>query len=190
MRKTDYELVINSVLVHVTRKRIKNMYLRVKRPDGNVFITSPMQVPDSEIIRFVNMRMEWIKQAQMRVKKAEERHMKAQELTPAQEKEYRNYLRLEITKLFAKWEPIMNVHPNGFSIRKMKTRWGSCNTKTGHMNFNLALAKVPISYLEYVVVHEMTHLIEPSHNARFWTYMEYYLPEAKNLKKQLNEVQI
>ncbi len=188
MHKSEYELRVNSVLVHVTRKCIKNMYLRVKRPDARISVNAPLFVSDDEICRFVNMRMDWIKQAQLRVLVSEEERAKQPELSPELEKLHRTYLKSEITNLIAKWEPVMNVHPTGFSIRKMKTRWGSCNVKTHHMNFNLSLARVPARYLEYVVVHEMTHLLEPSHNVRFWDYMEYYLPETQKLRKELNKL--
>jgi predicted metal-dependent hydrolase len=84
----------------------------------------------------------------------------------------------------------MRVKSEGFTIRKMKTRWGSCNVRTHHLNFNLALARVPRECLEYVVVHELTHLLEASHNANFWNLMEYYLPGSKRLRKKLNEYSV
>ena len=74
---------------------------------------------------------------------------------------------------------------NDWILKDGETRWGSCNVKSHHLNFNLLLAKVPSECAEYVVVHELTHLLEPSHNARFWSLMEYYLPESKKLRKQL-----
>ena len=77
-----------------------------------------------------------------------------------------------------------------WGIKKMKTRWGSCNVMSHHLNFNLALAKAPEECVEYVVVHELTHLLEPSHNERFWALMEKYLPKAKTLRKQLRDIQI
>ena len=95
------------------------------------------------------------------------------------------YLKDEIQKLLNLWAPQMGVIPGGFKIRQMKTRWGSCNVRTHHMTFNLALAHVPYECLEYVVVHELSHLIEPSHNERFWRTMETYLPDAKLRRKKL-----
>lgn len=187
MQKTEYELQIGPFTVYVTRKKIKNMYLRVKE-NGTVTVSAPMRISNAVIRNFVMERQEWIRQAQARMPEAA--RTDKPELTPALEAEYRRYLKREITDLIAKWEPVMKVHPAGFTIRKMKTRWGSCNVKTHHMNFSLALAGVPEPYIEYVVVHEMTHILEPGHNARFWGYMEYYLPGAKRLRKELNQYYI
>ena len=115
------------------------------------------------------------------------RQLKEQEpvLAPFMERELRRKLKMQLQRLIDKWEPVMGVKSAGFTIKKMKTRWGSCNVKSHHLNFNLLLAKVPSECAEYVVVHELTHLLEPSHNARFWSLMEYYLPESKKLRKQL-----
>ena len=71
-------------------------------------------------------------------------------------------LKMQLQRLIDKWEPVMGVKSAGFTIKKMKTRWGSCNVKSHHLNFNLLLAKVPSECAEYVVVHELTHLLEPS----------------------------
>ena len=106
-------------------------------------------------------------------------------MAPFMEREMRLRLKMQLQRFIDKWEPVMGVKSAGFTIKKMKTRWGSCNVKSHHLNFNLLLAKVPSECAEYVVVHELTHLLEPSHNARFWSLMEYYLPESKKLRKQL-----
>ena len=96
-------------------------------------------------------------------------------MAPFMEREMRRRLKMQLQRFIDKWEPVMGV----------KSGWGSCNVKSHHLNFNLLLAKVPSECAEYVVVHELTHLLEPSHNARFWSLMEYYLPESKKLRKQL-----
>lgn len=184
--RKEYDLQEGTILVHVTRKKIKNMYLRIKQPDAAVTISAPTWVSDTELRQFIRNREEWIQGARERVLRREEIEKHQEELSPFLEKEYRRYLKQKITDLIIKWEPVMKVHPNGFTIRKMKTRWGSCNVRTHHMNFNLALAELPLPYIEYVVVHEMTHILEPSHNARFWGLMEQFLPGARNLRKELN----
>ena len=81
----------------------------------------------------------------------------------------------------------MGVKASGVSIRQMKTRWGSCNVRTHHININLALAKKPPECLEYVVVHELTHILEPSHYAVFWGYMTQCYPNWKRVRKYLND---
>ena len=107
--------------------------------------------------------------------------------TPLTEKQQKLLLKRDVEKLIAKWEPIMGVKASGVTIRQMKTRWGSCNVRTHHININLALAKKPPECLEYVVVHELTHILEPSHNAVFWGYMTQFYPNWKRVRKYLND---
>jgi len=175
----------NRYTIEVTRKRIKNMYLRVKNTDGTLSVSAPYGMSDTEIRKFVESKSDWIERTMQEMLVA--RHLKEQEpvLAPFMEREIRLELKRQLQRLIDKWEPVMGVKSAGFTIKKMKTRWGSCNVKSHHLNFNLLLAKVPPECAEYVVVHELTHLLEPSHNARFWSLMEYYLPGSKELRKQL-----
>ena len=104
------------------------------------------------------------------------------------------WLRYELKKaippLLEKWQPIMGVKVNKFFVQKMKTRWGSCNYTQGNVRFNSELAKKPPVCLEYVVVHELAHLLEPSHNARFHSLMSQFLPNWKLIKAELNRLAI
>ena len=175
----------NRYTIEVTRKRIKNMYLRVKDTDGTLSVSAPYGMSDTEIRKFVESKSDWIERTMQEMTIA--RQLKEQEpvLAPFMEREIRLELKKQLQRLIDKWEPVMGVKSAGFTIKKMKTRWGSCNVKSHHLNFNLLLAKVPPECAEYVVVHELTHLLEPSHNARFWSLMEYYLPGSRELRKQL-----
>lgn len=175
----------NRYTIEVTRKRIKNMYLRVKNTDGTLSVSAPYGMSDTEIRKFVESKSDWIERTMQEMLVA--RQLKEQEpvLAPFMEREIRLELKRQLQRLIDKWEPVLGVKSAGFTIKKMKTRWGSCNVKSHHLNFNLLLAKVPPKCAEYVVVHELTHLLEPSHNARFWSLMEYYLPGSKELRKQL-----
>ena len=175
----------NRYTIEVTRKRIKNMYLRVKDMDGTLSVSAPYGMSDTEIRKFVESKSDWIERTMQEMLVA--RQLKEQEpvLAPFMEREIRLELKRQLQRLIDKWEPVMGVKSAGFTIKKMKTRWGSCNVKSHHLNFNLLLAKVPPECAEYVVVHELTHLLEPSHNARFWSLMEYYLQGSKELRKQL-----
>ncbi len=99
---------------------------------------------------------------------------------------YRKALEAEIPFLLARWERIIGVSSSGFHIRDMKTRWGTCNIKTKQICLNLQLAKKPMKCLEYVVVHELVHLLERSHNKIFKNYMDQFLPEWRSIKRELN----
>lgn len=184
------ELQVGEYRVRVTRKRMKNLYLRVKETGDIVEVSAPLPVTDREIEQFVMGRMDWIAGAKRRLEERLREEAEKPVLVPFQEREMRRALKKEIEELLAYWEPRMGVRSEGFTVKKMKTRWGSCNVKTHHLNFNFSLAQVPRPYVEYVVVHELTHLLEPSHNRRFWDLMEHYLPGSKQLRRELNEYRI
>lgn len=99
---------------------------------------------------------------------------------------YRLYLKKEIPKLIEKWEPTMGVSVAEFGVKRMKTRWGTCNIRAKRIWLSLALAEKSPELLEYVVVHEMVHLHERLHNQRFKNFMTLYLPNWKDLQKRLN----
>lgn len=181
-----YEIEADGNIICVTKKKIKNMYLRVRKNDGRIEVSVPLSMKDKDIIAFVEGKKQWIEEARGRIEKRVQKENDAPVLAPFQEREIRYELKKKLENLIGKWEPVMNVKAQGFTIKKMKTRWGSCNVKSHHLNFNLALARVPEECVEYVVVHELTHLLEPSHNERFWSLMELYLPGSKELRKQLN----
>lgn len=114
--------------------------------------------------------------------------------TPDQRKKilnnwYRNALYERINILINKWEPVIGVKAEGFTIRSMKSRWGSCNIRTRRLSFSLMLAQKSLPCVEYVVVHELVHLLEGSHNHLFKAYMDSFLPGWRQIKKELNRAE-
>lgn len=99
---------------------------------------------------------------------------------------YREQLRRQIPALLDQWQPILGVAAAEWGIKKMKTRWGSCNIRARRVWFNLELAQKPARCLEYVVVHELVHLLERSHNARFKALMDQHLPTWRACREELN----
>ena len=103
---------------------------------------------------------------------------------------YHNQLEMILTPLIDKWESILNVSVRHFSIRSMKTRWGSCTPKTRCIRFNLELVKRAPECLEYIVVHELIHLLEASHNSKFKSLMDTYYPKWEFYQKELRSLPI
>ncbi|OUL63462.1 metal-dependent hydrolase [Flavobacterium sp. AJR] len=103
---------------------------------------------------------------------------------------YRKELRLQLSTLIHLYASIMNLNTPEFGIRIMKTKWGSCITENKKLWFNIELAKKPIDCIEYIVVHEMVHLLERNHNKNFILMMDKYLPNWRTQKKILNELPI
>lgn len=100
---------------------------------------------------------------------------------------YRELLNMEILKLVAKYEKIMGVSLKEFRTKRMKTRWGTCNIRERRIWINLEFAKLDLKFLEYIVVHEMVHLLEKNHNSRFYSFMDIYLDSWEELEKELNK---
>lgn len=101
---------------------------------------------------------------------------------------YKTMLAPVIESLVAKWEKILGVKLDAWEIRQMSARWGSCSTAKRKAIFNLQLAKKPVRCIEYVVAHEMVHLLEHNHTKRFNAIMDLHLPEWETIKKELNEL--
>lgn len=99
---------------------------------------------------------------------------------------YRQQLKQEIPALVDKWETILGVHVNEWRVKQMKTKWGSCNIEARRIWINLELIKKPIQCLEYIIVHEIVHLLERQHNERFTALMDKFLPNWRLLREELN----
>ncbi|MBM7231524.1 metal-dependent hydrolase [Dietzia sp. HMSC21D01] len=100
---------------------------------------------------------------------------------------YRDQLRQVIPELITRWEQTLEVAVPKWTIRRMKTKWGSCNRETRHIWFNVELAKKHSDCLEYIVAHEMTHYFERNHGERFTRLMDDYLPDWRRRRELLNQ---
>ena len=98
---------------------------------------------------------------------------------------YKQQMQALIPDLIKKWEPIIGVSVHAWGVKSMKTRWGSCNVDAHRIWLNLNLIKKPLVCLEYVLVHEMVHLLEANHSPRFYALMTRFFPEWKGFQKQL-----
>ena len=92
--------------------------------------------------------------------------------------------------LLARWEPLLGVTATRLYVQRMKTKWGSCTPASGSIRLNTDLAKKPPECLEYIMVHEPTHLLEPTQNARFVALMDLHLPHWQHLRKQLHRLPV
>jgi predicted metal-dependent hydrolase len=103
---------------------------------------------------------------------------------------YRKQLKLKVPTLLKKWEEIIGVTVDQWGIKQMKTKWGTCNIEAKRIWINLELVKKPISCLEYIIVHEMVHLLERHHNQHFLMLMDKFLPQWKVYKEELNQLPV
>ncbi|MBI3257941.1 MAG: M48 family metallopeptidase [Ignavibacteriae bacterium] len=229
-----HQIEVESISIEITRKKIKNIHLRVYPPLATVKISAPLKMDIDAIRTFAVTKLDWIKQHRSRMLGKEresqrefisgESHyflgksyvleilesnekpsvsinedklvLRIKPDISAEEREsivhawYRAQLKILVPQYFAKWEGVMNVKVNEFGIKKMKTKWGTCNVVKKRIWVNLELAKKSLDCLEYLVVHEMVHLLERSHNHRFVAFMDKFLPDWRVRKAELNRYSV
>jgi predicted metal-dependent hydrolase len=103
---------------------------------------------------------------------------------------YREQLKAAVPPLITKWEPLLGVNVKRFFVQRMKTKWGSCSHGAGSIRLNTELAKKPAECLEYIVAHEMIHLLEPTHNSRFVDLMDRFMPKWQFQRQELNRLPV
>lgn len=198
--------------VFITRKNNKNSYLKVGE-DLNIYITTNYLTSDKYILDLINNNTKYITKMTNLFKKKQELNKKFYYLGKEYDIIYYNetdillgnekvflkkdfdldkwYLKQakeifkeELDKIYKQF-PINIPNPT-LTIRKMKTKWGVCNVKTNRVTLNLELIKKDIKYLDYVIVHELSHLIYPNHSKDFWNLVSVLTPNYKELRKELN----
>src|SRR2546428_6562296 len=103
---------------------------------------------------------------------------------------YREQLKEAVPPLLARWQPLLGVRVERFFVQRMKTMWGSCNHMARTIRLNSELAKKPAECLEYIVAHELVHLLEPTHNARFVALMDQFMPKWQLHRQVLNRLPV
>lgn len=160
------------------RSKIKNMYIQIK--EGKVIVKAPLKLKVKYIEEFVNKKSKWIYENLQKSKKIEERSK--QEIKP----EDIDRLYAIVSRNIDKYSSILKVKPNKVRIRNIKYAWGSCSTNK-NITINMKLATKSNEIIEYVVLHEMCHLIHMNHSKDFWSLVENNMPEYKKYKKELKK---
>lgn len=166
---------VDGVSVQVVRKRIKNMYLRVRPQDGQVVASVPLQIPWEQVEEFLQRKRAWIVQNHEKALQSPQRY--AETADADERRAWRAVVQAGTEALVAKWEPILGVEVKMLAYRSMRSRWGSCQPDTGRVCINTRLALYPPRCLEYVVVHELCHFHEQNHGSRFKALLDRYLPD-------------
>lgn len=176
-------IYVDGLAVELTRKRIKRMNMRVKAPDGRVVISAPYLVPERDVIAFVRSKRGWIDRTAARVRAKAAAHPEPADKTEKEAR--RKALKNRIEKRLPLIEEATGLHCSGWTVRDMHTRWGSCNTKTHHINLSLMLATRSDIELDYVILHELVHTVVPDHGPDFYALMDRYMPGWKKIRRAL-----
>lgn len=224
-------ITVEGINITLYRKNIKNMYLRVLPPNGEVKVSAPLFISQNDIVNFIKSRKDWILKKQklilendikpplkynnrethylwgkaytlQLIKNDAVKHVLIDEdksimylpvpkRSTIEKREkiltefYRSELKIAITPVLEKCTKIVGKTPKDVSVRKMRN-WGNCK-QDGRITLNLNLAKKDPKCLEYVMIHELCHLIEFNHSKKFKELMDKYCPNWKEIKKRLNE---
>ena len=178
-------LYIDGLELEVSKKRIKRMNMRIKEPDGRIVISAPYGTPDFVIAEFVRSKRSWIDRNVSRIIERAEKHPEPQ--TRAEKEARRKDLKRRIEERLPYIEEATGLSCSGWTVRDMHTRWGSCNTKTHHINLSLMLATRSDVELDYVILHELVHTVVPGHGPEFYALMDRFMPGWKNIRKSLHK---
>ena len=181
---SDELLFVDDLEVWVVRKRVKNLSVRVLPPDGRIQVSAPYSLSNECIAEFIALKHDWLVRSRARV--MDSPMSRAERASKPEIEQWRALVKDFVPPLVAKWEPIMGVKAGELAYRNMKSRWGSCQPSTGRICINIRLALFPPECLEYVVVHELCHLLEPGHGPRFKALMDAFLPNWREAKKKLS----
>ncbi len=174
------EYVVGGLSVQVTRKRVRNLTLRIHPPDGQVRLSAPLRASEAFILRFVEEKLPWIERHRARIASLPP-PLPATALTTAQREEMKRLL----PPLIGKWEHALGVRVAQWGIKRMKTRWGTCNPRARRIWLNLELMRFPPECLDYVVLHEVAHLVEQGHGERFKAILSLHMPDWKARRARL-----
>ena len=177
-------IYIDGLEVELTRKRVKRVNMRIKAPDGRIVVSAPYFVSDRDVIAFVRSRRAWIDKAVAQVKAKAAAHPEPADR--AEKEARRRDLKKRIEARLPVIEEATGLRCNGWTVRDMHTRWGSCNTTTHHINLSLMLATRSDAELDYVILHELVHTVVPDHGPDFYAMMDRFMPGWKKIRKALN----
>lgn len=181
----SYTLRVEEMNIEVRHKPMKNIRLRICLPGGEVRVSAPKHVRSEVLQGFIHSKLDWIRQHQQKIR-SRPSAPSWQPMEGSLKSQYRQQLLEQLPPLIARYEQALQVVVKDISLRHMKTRWGTCNTRTHRVCFNLELARRSPEALEYVVAHELAHLRVPGHNPRFYALLDEVMPDWRERRRALH----
>ena len=177
--------------IKLTYRRTRRLSMHIVK-NGDVHVSAPYGMSKREIESFINEHQEWIEAARKRTDERQKQRSvffnKLPLATKAQKNEATERVRSLVEPMVEHHARIIGVKPTSVRYRPMISRWGVCNVKERRICYSTYLLLLPDWCVEHVVVHELCHLLEPSHNARFHALMDKYFPKWKEARKETRRV--
>lgn len=196
MQSASKNYFVGNISVEIERKNVRRFNLRIRR-DGTAHLSIPKRASFHQAQDFLDAHVGWLSKAVDRVSYIEQEAVSNNENVPlwgdlvvlpkglTSDELYRQELEIHLPLVVSRMEQATGLHATGWQIRAMTSRWGSCTPQTGRIRINLRLAAYPAVCLDYVVAHELTHLAEPSHNARFHRLLQQVIPNERQVRALL-----
>ncbi len=178
----------NDYTIQITKKKIKRTNLRIKPDEPKVIHMSiPYRMSYESALQILEQPriLRWIENYQKKLSEQPVRPKMPEEEKLLQESFYRARLKELLPEMFEKWESRIGVKCNKITIRDTRSQWGSCSIRTKNISISVWLGAFPEECIEYVVVHELIHLLEPGHNARFYGFLDEFYPKWRECRQQL-----
>lgn len=173
--------------IKVTYRRTRRLSMRIVK-NGDVHVSAPIGVPQSEVMRFIEDQREWIAEARKKVLEQQKRRAEFYNRLPlrtkAEVEDSFNRIKTLVDPMVERYSKVIGVKPSMSCYKPMISRWGLCNVRERSVCFSVYLLLLPEWCVEHVVVHELCHLLEPSHNARFHALMDKYFPRWREARKE------
>lgn len=173
--------------IEVTYRRTKRLSMRIVK-NGDVHVSAPFGVSKDVVMRFIEDNRAWIEKARKSTMERQERQNSFYGQLPLKTREQCDEAGkrlIDIVKpLCERYAKLMNVRPTGYVVKRMTSRWGRCNVKTGEIAFSVYLLLLPEWCIEHVVVHELAHLMEANHSPRFYALMDQYFPRWREARAE------
>ena len=177
--------------IQVTYRRTSRLSMRIAK-NGDVRVSAPVGLSRKEVERFIDEHRDWIAGARERVLDNQKRRADFYNQLPLRTKaeaaEALQRLKALVEPMVERYSGEMGVKPQGISYKAMISRWGVCNVKARSICFSAYLLLLPEWCVEHVVVHELCHLLEPSHNVRFHALMDRYFPRWKEARREMRQI--
>lgn len=173
--------------IQVTYRRTRRLSMRIVK-NGDVHVSAPIGMPKREVERFVIEHREWIAEARQKTADNQKRRAAFYGRLPlqtrAQADDALRRLKALVAPMVERYSAEMGVRPSSVGFKAMVSRWGVCNVRNRSICFSAYVLLLPEWCVEHVVVHEMCHLLEPSHNARFHELMDRFFPRWREARKE------